>query len=143
MSRGFVAESGSILNTDTSPAYPEVGSRFLGHRTVERARELAGPNGENNNLAEELHGRSALLTSISPASRARFSASPFRDDGVFRISGILERVPAAKAAPAGETWEKRLKNRPFPQNNGPMRGNTPETKEPRSGRGSLGISREA
>lgn len=55
--RDFVAESESILNTDTSPAYMSAGGRFLDHRTVEHSKELVGPHGENNNLVEELNWR--------------------------------------------------------------------------------------
>jgi len=40
--RDFVAESESVLNTDTSPAYTSAGARFLDHRTVEHAKELIG-----------------------------------------------------------------------------------------------------
>lgn len=55
--RDYVAVPESLLNTDSSPAYTELGKRFVAHRTVEHAKELIGPNGENNNLAEELHWR--------------------------------------------------------------------------------------
>lgn len=53
----FVAKSESFLNTDTANAYEEEGGKFLGHRTVEHAKELVGPDGQNNNLAEELNFR--------------------------------------------------------------------------------------
>lgn len=53
----FVAMPESYLNTDSSPAYTELGKQFRTHRTVEHARELSGPNGENNNQAEELNAR--------------------------------------------------------------------------------------
>ena len=53
----FVAMPESYLNTDSSPAYTEMGKEFLAHRTVEHAKELSGPNGENNNQAEELNAR--------------------------------------------------------------------------------------
>lgn len=55
--RDFVAASESILDTDTSPAYTSAGARFLDHRTVEHAKELIGPHGNNNNLVEELNWR--------------------------------------------------------------------------------------
>lgn len=55
--KSFVAIPESQLNTDTSPAYSAMGKRFQTHRTVEHAKELVGPNGENNNQAEELNWR--------------------------------------------------------------------------------------
>jgi len=53
----FVAVPESCLNTDTSPAYTEIGKGFLEHRTVEHAQRIVGANGENNNQAEELNWR--------------------------------------------------------------------------------------
>jgi transposase-like protein len=53
----FVAKSESFLNTDTANAYEALGEEFIDHRTVEHGDELVGPNGENNNLAEELNFR--------------------------------------------------------------------------------------
>jgi len=55
--RDFVALPESYLNTDTSPAYKELGKRYKGHLTVEHSKELSGPNGENNNQSEELNWR--------------------------------------------------------------------------------------
>jgi hypothetical protein len=55
--RDFIAMPESRLNTDSSPAYTDLGKRFKGHATVEHAKELRGPNGENNNQAEELNWR--------------------------------------------------------------------------------------
>jgi hypothetical protein len=55
--KDFVAMPESYLNTDSSPAYTELGREFLAHRTVEHSKELSGPNGENNNQAEELNAR--------------------------------------------------------------------------------------
>jgi hypothetical protein len=52
-----VAIPESNLNTDSSPAYTELGKQFLAHRTVEHDKTLSGPNGENNNQAEELNWR--------------------------------------------------------------------------------------
>ena len=54
----FVANSESYLNTDTARAYVKLGrTEFIEHRTVIHSKELVGPNGENNNLAEELNFR--------------------------------------------------------------------------------------
>ena len=55
--KDFVAMPESYLNTDSSPACSELGKEFRMHRTVEHAKELSGPNGENNNQAEELNAR--------------------------------------------------------------------------------------
>jgi len=53
----YAAVSESCLNTDTSPAYTDVGKQSRLHRTVAHAKELIGPNGENNNQAEEFNAR--------------------------------------------------------------------------------------
>ena len=53
----YAAMPESYLNTDGSPAYAAVGKKFLAHRTVDHAKELSGPNGENNNQAEEYNFR--------------------------------------------------------------------------------------
>ena len=54
----FVASSESYLNTDTARAYVKLGrTAFIEHRTVIHSKELVGPTGENNNLAEELNFR--------------------------------------------------------------------------------------
>lgn len=55
--RDFVAMPESYLNTDSSPAYTELGKQYRAHLTVEHSKELRGPNGENNNQAEELNWR--------------------------------------------------------------------------------------
>lgn len=55
--KSFVALPESFLNTDSSPAYAAAGKRSRGHFVVEHGKELSGPNGENNNQAEELNGR--------------------------------------------------------------------------------------
>lgn len=53
----FVANKESFLNTDGATAYAGQEKHFLGHRTVNHSETLVGPNGENNNLAEELNFR--------------------------------------------------------------------------------------
>ncbi|HVB50039.1 MAG TPA: transposase [Burkholderiales bacterium] len=53
----FVAAPESALNTDTSPAYGEVGRSFREHRAVEHAKEVVGPNGENNNQVGSFNWR--------------------------------------------------------------------------------------
>jgi transposase-like protein len=53
----YVAIPESYLNTDSSPAYKAIGKRFRDHRAVEHSKHFSGPNGENNNQAEELNWR--------------------------------------------------------------------------------------
>lgn len=53
----FIAVPESVLNTDMAHAYVEPGKRFLAHLSVEHAKELVGPNGENTNLGEEFARR--------------------------------------------------------------------------------------
>ncbi|MEA3150957.1 MAG: hypothetical protein QOD56_1896 [Gammaproteobacteria bacterium] len=53
----FVTNSESVLNTDSAIAYGDQNKNFVEHGTVNHTIELVGPNGENNNLAEELNFR--------------------------------------------------------------------------------------
>jgi transposase-like protein len=53
----YVAVPESILNSDTVKAYNELGKSFIEHRTVEHSTTFRGPNGENNNQAEEYNWR--------------------------------------------------------------------------------------
>jgi ISXO2-like transposase domain len=54
----FIANAESYLNSDNSAAYTVWGrTKFIEHRSVIHSKELVGPNGENNNLAEELNFR--------------------------------------------------------------------------------------
>ena len=53
----FIGIGESTLNTDTCTAYSSIGKRFLAHRTVEHSKMFSGPNGENNNQAEEYNWR--------------------------------------------------------------------------------------
>ena len=53
----FIACPESVLNTDESPTYRTVKGSFLGYRSVTHTKEFRGPNGESNNLAEELNAR--------------------------------------------------------------------------------------
>lgn len=55
--RDFIAVPESVLNTDMAKAYVEPGKQFFAHLSVEHARELVGPNGENTNLGEEFARR--------------------------------------------------------------------------------------
>ena len=53
----FVANSESYLNTDSATGYAKQKDSFLGHRAVTHSKELVGPDGENNNQAEEFNFR--------------------------------------------------------------------------------------
>lgn len=53
----YVAVPESVLNSDTVNAYERLGKAFMAHRTVEHSKMLRGPNGENNNQAEEFNWR--------------------------------------------------------------------------------------
>jgi hypothetical protein len=55
--RNFIAVPESVLNTDMAKAYVEPGKQFIAHLSVEHAKELVGPNGENSNLGEEFAKR--------------------------------------------------------------------------------------
>lgn len=57
IAKDFIALPESYLNTDTHPAYSALGKSFRAHRTVAHSTHLSGPNGENNNQAEELNAR--------------------------------------------------------------------------------------
>jgi transposase-like protein len=53
----FVAGGESFLNSDGFGSYKEPGAAFLEHRQANHSVALVGPNGENNNLSEELNFR--------------------------------------------------------------------------------------
>ena len=53
----FVACPESYLNVDESQTYYKLKKPFLGYRPVKHSKEFRGPNGESNNLAEELNAR--------------------------------------------------------------------------------------
>jgi hypothetical protein len=53
----FVAGGESFLNSDGFGPYKEPGAGFLEHRQANHSVALVGPNGENNNLSEELNFR--------------------------------------------------------------------------------------
>jgi transposase-like protein len=55
--RDFVASSESYLNSDNATGYIKQKDDFLEHRTVSHSKELVGPDGENNNQAEEFNFR--------------------------------------------------------------------------------------
>lgn len=53
----FIAKPESYLNTDASGAYTKVGRKFKEHRVVNHTETLVGPEGQNNNQAEEFAWR--------------------------------------------------------------------------------------
>ena len=53
----FVAKGESFLNTDGFGPYDKLGKEFIEHRQANHSEALVGPNGENNNLSEELNFR--------------------------------------------------------------------------------------
>lgn len=53
----FVACSESYLNTDEAPVYTKFARDFRGHKAVKHSVTMKGPNGEHNNMAEELNAR--------------------------------------------------------------------------------------
>ncbi len=53
----YIACAESYLNSDDGQAYSRVADKFLDHHFVVHSKMLVGPNGENNNLAEELNAR--------------------------------------------------------------------------------------
>jgi transposase-like protein len=53
----FVACSESYLNTDEAPVYTKFARSFRGHKAVKHSVTMKGPNGEHNNMAEELNAR--------------------------------------------------------------------------------------
>ncbi|HEY6456498.1 MAG TPA: transposase [Steroidobacteraceae bacterium] len=55
--RQFTAYGESILNTDNFPPYSRMDRIFTEHRQVVHSVSLRGPNGENNNLVEEINFR--------------------------------------------------------------------------------------
>lgn len=71
VARAFIAVPESALNTDTSPAYTDLGTQFREHRTVEHSRTLVGPAGENNNQVESIawrikRGEKGIYLNIEP-----------------------------------------------------------------------------
>jgi len=82
----LVAVRESILNTDKARAYIEPGRQFRQHLSVEHAKELVGPNGENTNLGEEFarrHKRSerGMYLNIEPKFQLDYAVeSAWRSD---------------------------------------------------------------
>lgn len=139
--KDFVAMPESWLNTDTSPAYQEMGKRFQGHRTVEHAKEFSGPNGENNNQAEEYNWRydraeKGIYLNIEPKYLLDYAVeTAFRSDTRRLPNGRQLRLALNVAMSVGESlfWKGYTRGRhrtvelmhPMPQpapTSGPAKG---------------------
>jgi transposase-like protein len=57
MFKEYIAMPESFLNTDGSTSYSGLAKRFMAHRVVDHSKTFSGPNGENNNQAEEYNMR--------------------------------------------------------------------------------------
>lgn len=55
--RDYIAAAESYLNSDGASGYAQQKDDFLEHRSVTHSKELVGPDGANNNLAEEFNFR--------------------------------------------------------------------------------------
>ncbi|HSD40026.1 MAG TPA: transposase [Rhodocyclaceae bacterium] len=105
----FIAMPESYLNTDTSPAYTEVGKQFKGHRTVEHSKTLSGPNGENNNQAEGLNWRfdraeKGIYLNIEPKYMLDYAAEiAFRSDTRRLPNGVQLKLAMNIACNVGES----------------------------------------
>jgi hypothetical protein len=107
--KSFVAIPESYLNTDSSPAYTEAGKHFQEHRTVEHSKTLIGPNGENNNQAEELNWRydraeKGIYLNIEPKYMLDYAAEiAFRSDTRRLPNGQQLRLAMNVALNVGES----------------------------------------
>ena len=107
--RDFVAMPESYLNSDASPAYTELGKRYRTHQTVEHAKELSGPNGENNNQSEELNWRydraeKGIYLNIEPKYMLDYAVeTAFRADTRRLPNGEQLKLALAVALSVGES----------------------------------------
>lgn len=105
----YAAIPESYLNTDSSPAYASIGKAFLAHRTVEHAKELSGPNGENNNQAEEYNWRydraeKGIYLNIEPKYMLDYACeTAFRSDTRRLPNGQQLRLALNVATNVGES----------------------------------------
>ena len=105
--KNFVAMPESYLNTDNAPAYTALGKGFKAHRTVDHAKELFGPNGENNNLAEELNGRfdraeKGIYLNIEPKYMLDYAVEvAFRSDTCRVPNGVQLQIAMNSALNVG------------------------------------------
>jgi len=107
--KDFVAMPESYLNTDTSPAYTELGKNYKAHLTVEHSKTLSGDNGENNNQAEELNWRydraeKGVYLSIRPKYMLDYAVeTAFRADTRRLPNGQQLRLALNVALSVGES----------------------------------------
>lgn len=105
----YAAIPESYLNTDSSPAYASIGKAFLAHRTVEHAKELSGPNGENNNQAEEYNWRydraeKGIYLNVEPKYMLDYACEiAFRSDTRRLPNGQQLRLALNVATSVGES----------------------------------------
>lgn len=140
----FVAMPESYLNTDSSPAYKELGKNYKGHLTVEHSKELSGKNGENNNQSEELNWRydraeKGVYLNIEPKYMLDYAAEiAFRADTRRLPNGQQLKLALTVAMSVGESmfWKGFTRGRhrevellhPAPQPakpSGPKKGRHP------------------
>lgn len=99
----------SFENPDSSPAYAAIGKEFIAHRTVEHAKELSGPNGENNNQAEEYNWRydraeKGIYLNIEPKYILDYACeTAFRSDTRWLPNGEQLRLALNLATNIGES----------------------------------------
>jgi transposase-like protein len=142
--KDFVAMPESWLNTDSSPAYQELGKRFMEHRTVEHSKELSGPEGQNNNQAEEYNWRydraeKGIYLNIEPKYLLDYAVeTAFRSDTRRLSNGKQLRLALHVVMSVGESlfWKGYTRGHhrkvelihPLPQSvpaSGPAKGSNP------------------
>lgn len=107
--RSFATSPESTLSTDTLPAYHELGQRFRHHYTVEHSRRMVGPNGENNNQAEEINWRfdraeRGTYLNIEPKYLLDYAAEiAFRSDTRRMSNGMQLQLALNLAMSVGES----------------------------------------
>lgn len=144
ITKDFLAVPESYLNTDTHPAYTDLGKGFRLHRTVAHAKQLSGPNGENNNQAEELNARydraeKGIYLNIEPKYLLDYAVeTSFRSDTRRLPNGKQLQLAMCVALSVGKSqfWQGFTKGRhrtlellhPTPQPapaSGPKKGRNP------------------
>lgn len=142
--KSFIAAPESYLNTDAATAYAELGKGFRAHLVVQHAKELSGPNGENNNQAEELNARfdraeKGIYLNIEPKYLLDYGVeTAFRSDTRRLPNGDQLRLAMSLAMSVGESlfWKNFTHGQhrlvellhPLPQQaraSGPAKGKNP------------------
>ena len=115
--KDYIAIPESYLNTDSHPAYRDLGRQFKLHRTVNHGKTLSGPNGENNNQAEELNARfdraeKGIYLNIEPKYLLDYAVeTSFRSDTRRLPNGQQLKVALHVAMNVGESqfWKRFTK----------------------------------